>query len=83
MSNEQLFNPRFTAYSAASNRSELAQIEFDSVRWPGGKMAGFMLWVSSMWHKWSRETGEKPEWGSSWSDRQHKLFDRWLLDQTS
>jgi len=68
------YQKRYIAYASAMGRSPDQQLAWDETHWPGGKMAGFMLWISEAWHRW----GQAPEWGDAWSDRQHEMFDAWL-----
>jgi hypothetical protein len=76
MTNE--YNPRFKAYAVSQGRTPEDQLVHDSEAWPGGKMAGFTLWVHEQWARWSKLFNEKPEWGDNWSDRQIAYFDKWL-----
>lgn len=38
------WNPRYANYARAHGRTPEDQIIHDSVDWPGGPMAGFILW---------------------------------------
>jgi len=40
------FQPYFVAYAQAHGRAPAAQLDFDSTRWPGGCMTGFILWIA-------------------------------------
>lgn len=40
------WNPRFVAYAAAHGRTPDAQTAHDDAAYPGGHMAGFILWAS-------------------------------------
>lgn len=72
-------NPRYLAYCAAHDTLDPdAMLETDRIRWPGGIMCGFMLWVRDQWAAWYEETGEKPEHRDVPSPRQHAAFDAWL-----
>jgi hypothetical protein len=46
------WNPRFVAYARAHGKSPEAMLEADRETWSGGKMAGFMLWMSERWREW-------------------------------
>lgn len=39
-------NPRFIAYATAHGRTPEAQLEHDRETYPGGSMAGFILWIA-------------------------------------
>jgi hypothetical protein len=41
-------NPNFTAYAMAHGNTPEKQLEIDTELWPGGKMCGFVLWISEM-----------------------------------
>lgn len=75
------YQPRYIAYCKSNNRKPEEQLNHDSEQYPGGKMAGYIIWIGEMWHKWSKETNEKPEWAGSWSNQQHKKFDKWLKEK--
>lgn len=72
------WNPYFKAYAKAHDRSPEDQLTHDKDAWPGGCMAGFILWVNKAWHDWSEETGEERYEGGSWSTRQSDAFTAWL-----
>jgi hypothetical protein len=40
------WNPIYVMYAEAHGRTPEDQMENDKVEWPGGKMIGFILWVS-------------------------------------
>lgn len=42
------WNPRYVAYAQSQGRSPAAQIKYDQKQWPGGCMAGYILWISKM-----------------------------------
>lgn len=66
-------NPRFARYAAVNGRSPEEQLAHDAGQFPGGKMTGFMLWISERWvefraaHQLSRDA--IPD---------HAKFDAWL-----
>ena len=51
------WTPRYTAYAQAHGRSPDQMLEFDSERYPGGKMCGFILWIDAKWSEWATVTG--------------------------
>src|SRR5690242_1075202 len=40
------WNPVFEAYAMAHGTSPAAMLQYDAERFPGGKMAGFLSWVT-------------------------------------
>lgn len=40
------WNPRYVAFAATHGRTPEAQLDADRVEWPGGVMAGFIIWIS-------------------------------------
>ena len=70
------YNPYFVAYCKSQGREPEAQLTHDTTRWPGGKMAGFMLWIREAWTTWSKETNEVKH--GSWSTDQTQAFTSWL-----
>lgn len=41
------WNSRFLEYAAANGRTPEAQLAADALRYPGGRMCGFIAWVTS------------------------------------
>lgn len=56
MSTPREWNPYYLAYSTAHGRNPDAQLAHDVVRWPGGKMCGFILWMHARWEEWRAAT---------------------------
>jgi hypothetical protein len=48
------WNARYVAYAIAHGRTCEAQLAHDRVRWPGGRMAGFLIWMSGALETWRR-----------------------------
>ena len=66
--------PRYVAYAAAHGRTPDAQLAADRQAYPGGRMAGFIVWVSQQlraWRQIAKHVGPLlPE--------HHAAFDAWL-----
>ncbi len=43
--NDDMCNPRYTAYARAHDKSPDEMLSHDKNEWPGGCMVGFMLWI--------------------------------------
>ena len=44
------WNPRYLAYCKAhGHATPEAALAADDLHWPGGRMCGFMLWMSEQW----------------------------------
>lgn len=82
------WNPRYVAYAAAHNKTPEAMTEHDAEAWPGGRTAGFILWISAHWSRWFIEVKKtkRPEPASirypyPLSDEDHENFTAWLQKQ--
>lgn len=74
-------NPRYEAYARAVGRAADEQLRHDRRQWPGGSMAGFMLWIAERWAEWraaNDRLGSEPL-----SDADHAAFDDWLAHESS
>ncbi len=67
------WNPRYVAYAASNGLTPEAQMEHDTEEFPGGKMAGFILWMSRKWQEWRKANGRK--WWDPTSDEDQAAFD--------
>ena len=81
------WNPRFVAYAEAHGRTPEAQLAHDEQAWPGGKMAGYTLWLTKQWDRFVDTIGKAPtgmteaEW-RSWVAMIHSQnFDAWLTTE--
>ncbi len=72
------YQSRYVAYASSQGNTPEKQIHLDSQVYPGGKMAGYICWITTMWGKWADESRQTKAWGSAWSSEQHKAFDAWL-----
>jgi len=67
-------NPRYLAYCRAHGEDPAAMLAKDDERFPGGVMAGFILWVGEQWRAWSAESGRTRPFSAA----DHAAFDGWL-----
>lgn len=79
-------NPRFLAYCLAHGFDDPgAMVEHEREAWPGGLMAGFVIWMSKRWREW--DVGQRgrtigpahSQYPVCRSDAEHAAFDWWLL----
>lgn len=86
------WNPYYVAYAAAHGRCAEDMAAFDRERYPGGQMAGFILWMSQRWAEWGRSRGISRGSGGEWRDadgrsvilsgNDHAEFGGWLRGRT-
>ena len=68
---------RFLAYCRAHGTPDpRAMLSRDAARYPGGRMAGFMLWIGARWCDFYR--AEPKTHGRRDLDRDQAAFDAWL-----
>lgn len=70
------WNPRYVAYARAHGNTPEYQSALDRERYPGGRMAGYLVWVSANWREWHADTGRGP---LPLTAADHAEFDAWLL----
>ncbi len=70
------YQPRYIAYARAHGKSPEEMLEADGARFPGGKMAGFMIWIGQQWAQWYKETGYPKD--HPLGMHEHAAFTRWL-----
>ncbi len=70
------WNPRYLAYARAHGLDPDNMLARDAEAWPGGKMIGFMLWISGHWQAWRKEHGYRPDDVLSPADNAD--FDAWI-----
>lgn len=70
------FYPRYLAYCAVNGKTPDEMLRYDDKRWPGGRMAGYILWIGERWQEWRAEKGYGPRY--ILSDTDHAEFDTWL-----
>lgn len=69
------WNPRYVLYAAAHGQTPEAMLAADRVRYPGGRMAGYMIWHSQQLRAFR---AERPEcFRGEWLD-DHDAFNTWL-----
>lgn len=71
------WNPRYVLYAKAAGYPgpDLAII-LDTERWPGGRMAGFTMWIQAAWTGWRIAMGYSRDTPLTQED--HQEFDIWL-----
>lgn len=52
-----LWNPHWLCYSAAHGYHPASMLDVDAETWPGGKMAGFIVWMNRRWGDWAQLRG--------------------------
>ena len=70
------WNPRYLAYSAAHLRTPAEQLRHDVAEYPGGCMAGFLIWIKQRWRQWRALNGFGPE--DILGSPEVRQFDAWL-----
>lgn len=68
-------NPRYLAYCTAHYKTPERMDAMDQKRWPGGVMAGFILWSNA---QLAEARKQHPEWFADSRLLDHKLYDEWL-----
>jgi hypothetical protein len=72
--NEVRYNPRYLAYCKAHGKIPNAMMMHDEQRFPGGCMAGYILWIGGKWAEWKKVTGNNGPLGNE----HYTQFDEWL-----
>lgn len=67
---------RYAAYCRAHGNTPETQKAADVVRWPGGQMTGFTIWMQARWRDWRRWKGYGPD--HPVGREGHAEFDVWL-----
>jgi hypothetical protein len=68
-------NPRYLAYCKAHSKTPEEMAEYDSDKFAGGCMTGFLIWSGQMLYK-ARE--EHPGWFRNKTLYDHVAYDDWL-----
>lgn len=72
----QTWNPRYVEYARLHGRTPEAMLEHDRREWPGGHMAGFILFTRARWSEHNKITGRNRDVRAS--EEHHRAFDAWL-----
>jgi len=78
---DRVWSFRYNEYARAHRCSPERMLERDRARYPGGKMAGYMLWVGARLQAFADLNGWKRDLGPNdhvWSDEDYAAFDEWL-----
>jgi hypothetical protein len=79
MGKTEAYQPRYLAYCRATGGlSPRETWDRDGERYPGGKGAGFILWIQARVRDWRAETG----YIGAMLNHHHAAFDAWLDSQT-
>lgn len=76
---------RYVQYARAHGHTPPKMLAQDKVKFPGGCMGGYILWITSRWRDFGRSLGfEDREFQRlSISGQMHDQFDLWLEDWVS
>lgn len=74
-------NPRYVCYATVHRKTPDAMLAADRERFPGGHMAGFMIWIRQRWHEYRGAHGIHPD--APISPAQHDHFTEWLERKVS
>lgn len=75
-------NARFVAYCLAHGETDPAtMIARDAERYPGGKMCGFIVWISQRWSAW--RASKRYNLDHFLSTEDHAEFDAWLEERNA
>lgn len=67
--------PYYAAYCIAHGVGDPDEmLERDAMKWPGGCMAGFTVWINERWRDFRNETGRHHA-----SADDHYVFEPWLI----
>ncbi len=66
---------RFLAYCRDNGKTPEEMLAADRARYPGGKMAGFISWISAKWEEFAKVHPHNRDYRT---ERDHAAFDAWL-----
>lgn len=76
----KLNNPNFIAYASSKGLTPEKCLLEDALQYPGGKMAGFILWMGDRFHEFDSMEGRIFGSGELWI-RDDEKFSTWLQKQ--
>lgn len=79
MSEETAYQPRFLAYCRDQRRSPAEQLAHDRAEYPGGCMAGFIVWGNAQVAAF--RAGHPQAFTASGGLADHHAYDRWLSER--
>jgi hypothetical protein len=71
-------NPRYFEYARKHGRTPSEMLAHDEVRWPGGCMTGFILWIDARWQEFDQITKKAYRLYHGRTQNAHSVFDHWL-----
>lgn len=74
------YQSRYVAYARAHGRAPSEMLAHDRAEFPGGAMAGYVIWIGRKWREWFALNGGRPADYYA-HDEDHKRFDEWLATQ--
>jgi hypothetical protein len=69
---------RYTSYARSHGLTPEQMIAQDADRYPGGRMAGFIIWIGQQWDAWEKATGRPSRHRVALTLPEHQAFDEWL-----
>lgn len=75
------YQSRYVAYAAAHGMSPEEMLAADAARYPGGKMAGFLIWMKQQWSAWAKAHGRDSRAPKTAAD--HASFDSFLAREVA
>ena len=69
------WNPRFAAYATSHGKTPEEMLRYDEEFYPGGRMAGFVIWISGKWMEYCRQTGARRDF---LTQENHEKFDKMI-----
>lgn len=73
------WNPRFVRYAQAHDKTPDAMLAHDIERFPGGRMAGFTIWMRQQWAEFDRVHKHGPNHVRGPAEQD--AFDAWLEER--